>query len=173
MDEFFMLKAVDESQKVKVFKTVHASDGLQHAKPFWHPYFGSFSAELETILDGTFTVTNNGLPMRPIFQRNHPSWENDVYAQDVLIQVITQWFNAGSLEYVEQTHRLPHCIPAVGSVPKNTEPFRRLITDARPINVYADRWRVRHATVQEVCLMFTICALMWIRDLGTLIIWIA
>ena len=105
---------------MKVFKTVHASDGLQHAKPFWHRYFGSFSAELETILDGTFTVTNNGLPMRPIFQRNHPSWENDVYAQDVLIQVITQWFNAGSLEYVEQTHRLPHCIPAVGSVPKNT-----------------------------------------------------
>jgi hypothetical protein len=110
MDERFMLKAVDESQKVKVFKTVHASDGLQHAKPFWLRYFGSLSAELETILDGTFTVAKNGLPMRPIFQRNHPSWETDAYAQDVLIQVITQWFNAGSLEYVERMHRLPHCI---------------------------------------------------------------
>jgi hypothetical protein len=105
-----MLKVVDKSQKVKVFKTVHASDGLQHAKPFWHRYFGSLSAELETILDGTFTVAKNGLPMRPIFQRNHPSWETDAYAQDVLIQVITQWFNAGSLEYVERMHRLPHCI---------------------------------------------------------------
>ena len=38
MDKRFMLKAVDESQKVNVFKTVHASDGLQHATPFWHRY---------------------------------------------------------------------------------------------------------------------------------------
>ena len=98
--------------------------------------------------------------MRPIFQRNHPSWENDAYAQDMLIQVIMQWFNAGLLEYVELTHRLPHCILAVGSVPRNTKSFRRLITDARPTNVYADRWRVKSATVQEVCLMLTLCALM-------------
>ena len=78
---------------------------------------------------------------------------------------MTQWFNAGSLEFVEQTHRLPHCILAIGSVPKNTAPFLRLITDARPINKYAERWRVKHATVQEVCLMLTLCALMWVRDL--------
>ena len=139
MDKCFQLEPVDDTRKVKVFKTVRASDGLQHAKPFWYRYFGSISAELETILDGTFTVAKNGLPMRPIFQRNHPSWETDEYAQEVLALVITQWFNAGSLEYVERTHRLPHCILAVGSVPKNTAPLRRLITDARPINIYADR----------------------------------
>ena len=76
---------------------MRASDGLQHAKPFWYRYFGDLSAvpfwyryfgdlsaELETILDGTFTVAKNGLPMRPIFQRNHPSWEEDAYAQEVL-----------------------------------------------------------------------------------------
>ena len=165
MDKRFQLEPVDATKKVKIFKTVCASDGLQHAKPFWHRYFGSISAELETILDGTFTVAKNGLPMRPIFQRNHPSWENDPYAQEVLALVITQWFNAGSLEYAERTHRLSHCILALGSVPKNTAPLRRLITDARPINVYADKWRVKYATVQEVCLILTLCALMWIRDL--------
>jgi hypothetical protein len=36
MDKRFTLKAVDESLKVKVFKIVYASDGLQHATPFWH-----------------------------------------------------------------------------------------------------------------------------------------
>ena len=58
MSERFRLQAVDEAQpnKFKVFRTVRASDGLQHAKPFWHRYFGDLSAELETILDGTFTV---------------------------------------------------------------------------------------------------------------------
>ena len=41
------------------FKTVRASDGLQHAKPFWHRYFGSLSAKLETILDGCFTLIHS------------------------------------------------------------------------------------------------------------------
>ena len=43
----------------KKFKTVRASDGLQHAKPFWHRYFGSLSAKLETILDGCFTLIHS------------------------------------------------------------------------------------------------------------------
>ena len=116
----YALEAVDEARPVKIFKTVRASDGLQHAKPFWHRYFGSLSPELETILNGCFTVAKDGLPMRPIFQRNHPSWGNDALAQRVLASVIAQWYNAGSLEYVECTHRLPHCILAIGSVPKNT-----------------------------------------------------
>jgi len=117
MSSRFRLQAVDDTQpnKFKVFRTVRASDGLQHAKPFWYRYFGNLSAELETILDGTFTVAKNGLPLRPIFQRNHPSWENDDYAQEVLMPVITEWYAAGSLEFVERLHRLPHCILAVGA----------------------------------------------------------
>mmetsp|Transcript_41001 Transcript_41001/g.85559 ORF Transcript_41001/g.85559 Transcript_41001/m.85559 type:complete len:1077 (-) Transcript_41001:1365-4595(-) len=167
MSERFRLQAVDDTRpdKFKVFRTVRASDGLQHAKPFWYRYFGDISAELETILDGTFTVAKNGLPLRPIFQRNHPSWEDDAYAQRVLMPVVTEWHNAGSLEYVERLHRLPHCILAVGAVPKNSPPLRRLVTDARPINIYAERWRVMYTTVQDICLMLTLCALMWVRDL--------
>ena len=53
----------------------------------------------------------------------------------------------------ERIHRLPHCIFAIGSVPQNTAPQRRLITDARPINKYATRWRVRYTTVLEICLV--------------------
>ena len=83
------------------------------------------SAELESILDGCFMVAKNGLPIRPIFLRNHPSWETDELAQRVLAVVIAQWYNAGALEFVERMHWLPHCIPAIGSVPKYTAPLRR------------------------------------------------
>ena len=79
--------------------------------------------------------------------------------------VVTEWHNAGSLEFVERLHRLPHCILAVGAVPKNSHPFRRLVTDARPINVFAEKWRVKYTTVQDICLFLTLCALIWIRDL--------
>ncbi len=117
--------------------------------------------ELECILEGRFTVAKNGLPVRPIFQRNHKSWKDDSYAQDVIILVLSEWFNAGSLEYVERFHRLPHCILAVGAVEKST----RLVTDGRPINIYAEGWRVEYATVGDICLMLTRCSLIWIRDL--------
>ena len=79
--------------------------------------------------------------------------------------VITEWHNAGSLEYVERRDRLPHCILAVVAVPKDSPPFWRLVTDARPINIYAEKWRVKYTTVQDVCLTLSLCALMWIRDL--------
>ena len=36
----YVLEAIDYTRRVKIFKTVCASDGLQHAKPFWHRYFG-------------------------------------------------------------------------------------------------------------------------------------
>jgi hypothetical protein len=107
MDNRFSLPAVDNPDSrltaSKIFRTVRASDGLQHAAPHWHLYFGTISAELESILDGHFTVpvAKNGLPDRPIFQRNHPSWEDNAEAQEVLISVLSEWFNAGSLEYVE------------------------------------------------------------------------
>ena len=110
-------------------------------------------------------MAKNGLPIRPIFQRNHPSSEDDDRAQEVLLPVLAEWFNAGSLEYIERFHRLPHCILAVGAVPKNTDPFYRLITDARPINIFAESWPVKYATVSEICLMLIVCALLWIRDL--------
>jgi hypothetical protein len=94
-------------------------------------------------------VAKNGLPVRPIiFLRIHPSWEESerrraqeviVLVFAVIVLVLAEWFNAGSLEYVERLHRLPHCIMAVGSVPKNTDPLHSLITDARPINIYAER----------------------------------
>jgi hypothetical protein len=150
---------------VKIFKTVRASDGLKLAIPFWHRYFGSLAPELEAILEGTFCVAKSGLPLLPIFQRNHPSWEDDEYARGVLIPVLSAWLMAGSLEYVERFHRLPHCILAVGAVEKATAPFRRLVTDARPINVFAESWRVKYTTVGDVCLTLTRAALMWIRDL--------
>ena len=40
-----------------------------------------------------------------------------------------------------------------------------MITDGRPINVYARAWRVKYVTVTDICLMITIKALMTVRDL--------
>jgi hypothetical protein len=53
MDNRFSLPAVDnpDGRSRKIFRTVRASDRLQHAAPHWHRYVGMISAELESILD--------------------------------------------------------------------------------------------------------------------------
>jgi hypothetical protein len=58
MDSRFSLPAIDchDGRPCKTFRTVLASDGLQRAVPYWHLYFCSISAKLESILDGNLTV---------------------------------------------------------------------------------------------------------------------
>ena len=149
-----------------IFQITAASDGLAWAKPAWFRYFGDCVAgELEAIIDGFFCVAKEGLPVRPIFMRNHPTLDANPDELKVLIQILTAWFDAGTLEYVCRWHRLPQCILACGDGPKNTGPFVRVITDGRPINVYARAWRVKYVTVTDICLMTTVKALMTVRDL--------
>jgi hypothetical protein len=89
---------------VKYSRPCEQATGSSLPSPFWHRYFGSLAPELEAILEGTFCVAKSGLPLLPIFQRNHPSWEDDEYARGVLIPVLSAWLMAGSLEYVERFH---------------------------------------------------------------------
>jgi hypothetical protein len=134
MDDRFMLPLAEGS--TTVFQTTASSDGLAWAKPHWYRYFGDgVAGELEAIIDGHFCVAKTGLPLQPIFKRNHASFENNPAAKRVLLKIITQWFDAGTLEYVCRWHRLPQCILACGSVDKATKPFHRLVTDGRPINI--------------------------------------
>ena len=164
MDDRFMLPLAEGS--TTVFQTTASSDGLAWAKPHWYRYFGDgVAGELEAIIDGHFCVAKIGLPLQPIFKRNHDSFENNPAAKKVLLKIITQWFDAGTLEYVCRWHRLPQCILACGSVDKTTEPFHRLVTDGRPINIYASAWRVKYITVADLCLMLMWNSLMAVRDL--------
>jgi hypothetical protein len=82
-----------------------------------------------------------------------------------LMLVLAEWFAAGSLEYVERLHLLQHCILAIGAVPKATPSLRRLVTDAQPINFYAEAFRVKYVAIAEICLMLVRRAMLWVRDL--------
>ena len=45
----------------------------------------------------------------------------------------------------------------------------RLITDVKAINKYSERWWVRYATVQEICLMLTLCVLSFGSDISAML----
>ena len=75
--------------------------------------------------------------------------------QAILIGIMTQWFDAGTLEYVCRWHQMLQRILACGAADKSTEPFVRLITDGRPINVHARAWRVKNVTILDLYLVLT------------------
>ncbi len=148
-----------------IFQT-EASDGLHWAKPHWYRYFGdSMAGELHAILDGNFCVAKQDLPLKPIFQKNHSSYETEPAAKAVLTQMVAGWFDSNVLEYACRWHRLPQCILACGAVGKNSAPWWRLVTDARKINDYCFAWRVKYVTIADLCLMLMPCALLTVRDL--------
>ena len=113
------------------------------------------AGELEAIIDRCFCVAKEGVPLQPIFMRNHPSLDDNPKGLKVLIQNRTAWFDAGTLEYVCRRHRLPQCVLACGAVPKNTDPFVRMITDGRTIIVFARAWRVKYVTVTVMKPLFS------------------
>ena len=61
--------------------------------------------------------------------------------------------------------RMPLCIMACGAVPKATAPFYRLITDCRPINQFADPWRVKYIFLSGLSLLLSPGCVFWVIDL--------
>ena len=50
-------------------------------------------------------------------------------------------------------HQLPRNVIACGALPKNTAPWRRLITDYRPSNVFVDPWLERYISIRGLSLL--------------------
>ena len=138
---------------------------LTLAKDNWIRRFGSLRSELDAILSGRYCIAKSEDVITPIYCRNHPSWENNPEAQAALWPEIARMIWKGVLEYVARHCRLPLCIVAVGAVPKNTAPFWRLITDCRPINLFAVPWRVKYITLSGLSLMLTPNWFFWVIDL--------
>ena len=53
----------------------------------------------------------------------------------------------------------------MGAVPKSTDPFWRLVTDARPVNVFADKWNVKYISIRSLRLILGPKMLFWTVDL--------
>ena len=78
---------------------------------------------------GKLVMSKVAIPSQQTFLRNHPSWEKDPNAKEVLGPVIAKWLTTGVLEYVAWNDRIPVLLQPCGAVPQGTAPFYRLITD--------------------------------------------
>ena len=137
---------------------------ITFSKDAWKRRLGTLSAELETLLDGSYCVSRSGQTFAPMFMRNHPSLDEE--ALEALWPTIAKMLWKRQFEYVERYHQIPRNVMACGAVPKSTPPFRRLITDYRPSNVFVDPWPVRYISIKGLSLLLERNSLFWTRDLA-------
>jgi hypothetical protein len=137
---------------------------ITFSKEAWRRRMGTLSAELESLLDGTYCVSRTGQTFAPMFMRNHPSLDEE--ALEALWPTIAKMLWKRQLEYIERYHQIPRNIMACGAVPKSTAPFRRLITDYRPSTVFVDPWPVRYISIKGLSLLLVRNTLFWTRDLA-------
>ena len=130
-------------------------------KHVWYRRLGSVArtGTLNSILNGQLVMPTTSLPTLRIRRPNLPGWEEDPKAQAALGPTIAEWYYRGVAEYVGpevdilHTPSMPQNILALNAVPKNTEPFYRLVIDARPANAHLAPWSVRYDTLDQIRLL--------------------
>ena len=137
---------------------------ITFSKEAWRRKLGTLPSELETLLDGMDCVSRTGQTFAPMFMRHHPSLDEE--ALEALWPTIAKMLWKRQFEYVERHHQIPRNVMACGAVPKSTAPFRRLITDYRPSNVFVDPWPVRYISIKGLALLLEHNSLFWTRDLA-------
>ena len=138
---------------------------LTRARDAWVRRMGNLPAELAAVLEGRYVISKIEQNTRPIFRKNLASWTDNPEAQEALWPEVAKMLWRGTFEYIERGMRMPLAIMAVSAVPKSTDPFWRLVTDARPVNVFADKWNVKYISIKSLRLILGPKSLFWTVDL--------
>lgn len=130
----------------------------------WETRLGPLDGTSQAIVRGLFMYPRRSWAYAPSWLRNHPSWEEDEQAKAALGPTIATWLHSGVLEFVPSDCDPPLVVEPVGAVAKSSEPWYRLITDARRSNMELDEWPVRYWTVLEAAAALRTCALLCADD---------
>ena len=132
----------------------------------WRLRLGDLPADTEAIISGRFVYPKVAMPSEPVDMRNHASFELDPAAQEALGPIVAVYIWRGIIEVYREGDPWPLMIMPLGAVPKSSPPFYRLITDARPQNVFLADWPVVYNAIREVCESAGPCAVLFSFDLS-------
>ena len=123
---------------------VHLTLGQEN----WIRLMSNLPAELAAIVEGQYCISKSEQVVRPIFRKNLASRTDDPQTRAALWPEIAKMLWRGSFEYIMLGMRMPLAIMAMSAVSKATAPFYRLVTDARQVNVFADKWNVKYISIR-------------------------
>ena len=138
----FLRLAVDKKSGLSVLPLARVTTIVER-QAVWHKILGSIDGATAAILAGHLAYPRDCWDWEPLFCANHPSWEKDREAKKALGPTIAAWIHSGILEWVPPSCPAPLIVEPLGAVEKSTQPYYRLISDARRSNKCLSKWSVR------------------------------
>jgi len=113
---------------------------LVQAWEAWHSLLGPLDAVTAVIVNGKLVMPKPSFPimMRGSWRSNHPSWETNAEAPQALGPKLAEWIAQGVVGVISPWCYPPLLVELLSTVDKATNPFWRLILDARISNEYHD-----------------------------------
>ena len=131
----------------------------------WHARIGPLDAVTAAIVGGRLVMSKPRFPLRHSRRPNHSSWERNEAAKIALGPKFAAWIVQGIAEMVPRHCPLPLFIEPLGAVDKATDPWWRLILDARISNEYQDAWGVWYNSASALAALLDYCDIMFAEDL--------
>jgi len=105
------------------------------------------------VLSGKLTNPRRQWPLVSSWLPNHPSWENNTRAREILGKEIGKYLITDALEYVPPWVKQPLFVEPIGAVDNPGPKEFRMITDARKGNKFIDDWGVHYWTIWDLAAM--------------------
>jgi len=138
---------------------------LVEARKEWHRLLGPLDAVTAAIVDGKLVMPKPKFPLHGSWRPNHPSWERNKDAKQALGPKLASWIAQGIVEVVPPWCPPPLFVEPLGAVDKATDPFWRLILDARISNEYHDEWGVWYLSIAALAALLDECDILFAEDL--------
>jgi hypothetical protein len=138
---------------------------VYNAAPAWHRRLGPLDATTATIVSGKLQMPKPRFAFRPSARKNHASWEQNEAAKIALGPKFATWVWQGIVEIVPRNCPPPLFIEPLGAVDKATDPWWRLILDARLSNEFHDPWGVWYFSAAQLAALLDHCDIMFAEDL--------
>ena len=131
----------------------------------WHTELGPLDAITAVVVDGKLSMPKPSFPTRGSWRPNHPSWERNEEAKRALGPKLAEWIAQGIVEVVPPWCQPPLFVEPLGAVDKATDPFWRLILDARISNEFHDEWGVWYLSIAALAALLDECDIIFAEDL--------
>jgi hypothetical protein len=144
---------VREGRSSRILQPPPDTGAVVNCRDNWEFLVGPLTGEVRAIIQGLLSLPRVSHEARLSFKTNHPSFQDDPRAHEILGPKAASWLYHGILEACPAEFP-PAFVEPIGAVPKKPDSLR-MINDGREGNKDMAAWPVRYTSPREVAAMLS------------------
>ena len=145
------MPCVQEGRASRILPPPPDTGAIVDFRDNWERLVGPLTGEVRAVIQGLLSMPRTSHEARRSFKKNHPSFQDDPRAHEILGAKAAGWLYHGILEFCPPD-RPPSFVEPIGAVPKKPDSLR-MINDGREGNKDMAAWPVRYTSPKEVAEM--------------------